>query len=73
VLNEQVVGVKTGGAEPAVSVRTLSTFCSRNVRKSEAENDDRLEDWLAGLPRMVETDCQSFFGLDEFDFTVFSQ
>jgi hypothetical protein len=35
---EQSVGVKIGGAEPAVSDRIVSTFCSRKVRNSAAEN-----------------------------------
>ena len=71
--NVQVVEEKEGGAEPAVSERTLSTFCSKKSRKSDAENVERLADCLAGSPRMVDTDRQSFLGLDEFDFTVFSQ
>ena len=71
--NVQVVEEKEGGAEPAVSERTLSTFCSKKSRKSDAENVESLADCLAGSPRMADTDRQSFFGLDEFDFTVFSQ
>ena len=38
VEKEQSVGVKIGGAEPAVSDRIVSTFCSRKVRNSVAEN-----------------------------------
>ena len=34
----QSVGVKIGGAEPAVSDRIVSTFCSRKVRNFAAEN-----------------------------------
>ena len=33
--NVQVVEEKEGGAEPAVSERTLSTFCSKKSRKSD--------------------------------------
>ena len=69
----QSVGMMTGGAEPAVSDRMVSTFCSRKLRKSEAENVEQLVVCLDGSPRIVETDRHSFFGLDEFDLTIFSQ
>ena len=66
-VKEQSVGVKTGGVEPAVSDRMVSTFCSRKLRKSEAEKVDKLVVCLDGSPRIVETDRHSFFGLDELD------
>ena len=47
-VNVQVVEEKEGGAEPAASERTLSTFCSKKSRKYDAENDERLADCLAG-------------------------
>ena len=72
-VKEQSVGMKTGGTEPAVSDRMVSTFCSRKLRKSEAENVEQLVVCLDGSPRIVETDRHSFFGLDEFDLTTFSQ
>ena len=72
-VKEQSVGMKTGGAEPAVSDRMVSTFCSRKLRKSEAENVEQLVVCLDGSPRIVETDSHSFFGLDELDLTIFSQ
>ena len=37
---EESVGVKIDGAEPAVSDRIVSTFCSRKVGNSAAENVD---------------------------------
>ena len=72
-VKEQSVGVKTGEAEPAVSDRMVSTFCSRKLRKSEAENVEQLVVCLDGSPRIVETDRYSFFGLDELDLAIFSQ
>ena len=65
-VKEQSVGLNTGGAEPAVSDRMVSTFCSRKLRKSEAENVDKLVVCLDGSPRIVETDRHSFFGLNSF-------
>ena len=41
-VKEQSVDMKTGGAEPAVSDQMVSTFCSRKLRKSEAENVEQL-------------------------------
>ena len=64
-VEEQSVGMKTSGAEPAVSDRMVSNFCSRKLRKSEAENVKQLVVCLDGSPRIVETDRHSFFGLDE--------
>ena len=71
-MKEQSVGMKTGGSEPAVSDRMVSTFCSRKLRKSEAENVEQLVVCFDGSPRIVETDRHSFFGLDELDITIFS-
>ena len=43
-----------------MSERTLSTFCSKKSRKSDAENVARLADCLAGSPEIIEMDRQSF-------------
>ena len=67
-VKEQSVDMKTAGSEPAVLDRMVSTFCSRKVRKSEAENV-----CLDSSPGIVETDRHSFFGLDELDLTILSQ
>ena len=72
-VKEQSVGLNTGGAEPAVSDRLISTFCSRKLRKSEAENVDKLVVCFDGSPSIVETDRHSVFWLDELDPTIFTQ
>ena len=67
-VKEQSVGEKIGGAEPAVSDRIVSTFCSTKLRNSAAENVEWLTVCLAGSSRIVETDRQSFFRIGRIRF-----